>query len=290
MLQSSSWPWPWALSCTLPRPSPPPPSGRRSRGASEAVVWEGTATLWGDRWRPYFRTYYTLDFSQFRTPGRYRLRCQGVDSYPFAIAETFEPEPWHLAADIYFPVAMCGIKVPAWHDACHTGDARQPEEGETVWHGGGPGYGVEYPILQQSPVFTPGLVIDTVGGWHDAGDYNKYMGSTPWVLVTLGLTVEEFDPQRDVYGFDTLAALSAPRQHSYLPLVLRDYASSPCNTSPSGSRPAAWQALRYSLTKAPMSPAKAWGRWRKKGVKARTPSPKASAASAWRSNPRSTLP
>jgi len=186
---------------------------------SGAVVCEGEATLWGDRWSPYFRTYYTVDFSQFRTPGRYRLRCQGVDSYPFVIAETFDPEPWHLAADFYFPIAMCGIEVPTWHDACHTGDARQAAEGEMAWHNGGPGNGIQYPILQQTPVFTPGLVIDTVGGWHDAGDYNKYMGSTPWVLVALGLTVEEFDPQRDVYGVDAAASRVDPNPNGVPDLV-----------------------------------------------------------------------
>jgi len=187
--------------------------------ASGQVVWSGTATRWGDRWSPYLRAFYTVDFSAFQAPGRYRLRCQGVDSYPFTIAESFDPEPWHLAADIYFPVAMCGIAVPTWHAACHTGDARQAEVGETAWHGGGPGLGTPYVILQQSPVFVPGQTVDTAGGWHDAGDYNKYMGAAPWTLVTLGLAVEEFNPQRDVYGVDTAAGRVTPAPNGIPDLV-----------------------------------------------------------------------
>lgn len=110
---------------------------------------------------------YVADFSALKRPGTYRLEVDGVGSSP----------PFRVAADVYdapFRAAMqamylwrCGTAVSATHNgvnyahaACHTEDAWLD------YVGGGHAR------------------RDSTGGWHDAGDYNKYVSNAG---VTVGL-------------------------------------------------------------------------------------------------------
>ncbi|GIV21104.1 MAG: endoglucanase [Armatimonadota bacterium] len=105
------------------------------------------------------------DFSVLQTPGEYRLQIADIGSSP----------PFRISADVYnFPFytvtrAMylwrCGTAVSGKHQgntfshgACHTEDAYLD------YVGGGH------------------VRRDATGGWHDAGDYNKY-------VVNAGVTV-----------------------------------------------------------------------------------------------------
>ncbi len=93
--------------------------------------------------------------------GEYKVRVRwlGVvfDSPPFRI------EPQRLVrrtaslASYFFYAQRCGCEVPGWHSACHLDDARSPD----------------------------GTHRDLAGGWHDAGDYNKYNGYTPLAVYAL---------------------------------------------------------------------------------------------------------
>jgi len=93
--------------------------------------------------------------------GEYRLRTpwQG---------ETFESPPVRVGsfgfvrktgplASYFFYAQRCGTEVPGWHGPCHLDDARMPD----------------------------GTRRDLSGGWHDAGDYNKYNGYTPLAVYAL---------------------------------------------------------------------------------------------------------
>jgi outer membrane protein assembly factor BamB len=95
--------------------------------------------------------YWRGDFSQFNTPGHYRIRI-GIGgkealSWPFSIGQDLIWETTSRLAYEFFHYQRCGMEVPGFHAACHLDDGVKLPGGE--W-------------------------IDLSGGWHDAGDYNKY--------------------------------------------------------------------------------------------------------------------
>ena len=91
------------------------------------------------------------DFSDVKEPGEYYIVCAGVDkSYTFTVSD----EPYTQLLDdsvrmLYLQRCGCEVTDEKFsHPACHTGMAKI--------------YGTE----QQ---------IDVSGGWHDAGDYGRYV-------------------------------------------------------------------------------------------------------------------
>lgn len=137
------------------------------RSSDNAVVFSAARTAWnggnvhtdsGDRaWR--------FDFSSVTTPGTYHVfdPTTGVRSEDFAIAEDVYDEVLEQAVRSYY-YQRCGVaKLAAhagasWSDgACHTANVQCRS------------------ILAPSD---PGTARDLSGGWHDAGDYNKYVPYT----------------------------------------------------------------------------------------------------------------
>ncbi len=115
------------------------------------------------------------DFSDFNTPGRYFMRTNNSSvgkSFEFTIGNDVFTEPFR-AAMLGFYLWRCGTAVSAVynnksysHGACHTGD------GSLKYYTAGreDGSGNK----------------DGAGGWHDAGDYNKYtVNSGAAVALTL---------------------------------------------------------------------------------------------------------
>jgi endoglucanase len=106
------------------------------------------------------------DFSRVREPGRYRLVVEGVgQSPPFKISADVMNRPFRAAMKGMY-LWRCGTAVRAQHNGhvyahkrCHMQDA----------------YG-DY-------IGRDGQLIDGRGGWHDAGDYNKYINNAG---VTVG--------------------------------------------------------------------------------------------------------
>lgn len=115
--------------------------------------------------------YYKIDFSSYTASGSYIIRTNGVASQPFTISENV----WLEYTDEmvgYYRIQRCGVDTrealpetgftnrpspEALHGPCHTDDARVG-----------------------SPT---GPHADCTGGWHDAGDNNKYNSQFGWLAA-----------------------------------------------------------------------------------------------------------
>ena len=115
------------------------------RAVMELPVMAQAEEIWGDQVA-------LADFSPLCQPGEYTLRCGEEQSYPFVIAA--QPYQACLTALVdMFYYQRCGCEVDARagvfaHPACHAAPAR-------VWDTR------EY--------------RDVHGGWHDAGDFGRYI-------------------------------------------------------------------------------------------------------------------
>jgi hypothetical protein len=125
---------------------------------SEAVgrrAWRDVQRI--DPWGLWFRTAGLPSLPA----GEYRLRVfwQGssVESPPFRTGPDRLLKRTAPLAAYFFYAQRCGCDVPGWHGPCHLDDARMPD----------------------------GSLRDLAGGWHDAGDYNKYNGYTPLSVYAL---------------------------------------------------------------------------------------------------------
>ena len=97
-----------------------------------------------------FAHVYELDFSALAVKGRFLVRVAGGHSPVFAVAE--DAHSGLLAKSLaFFRVQRCGDTHPQGHGACHLRDGIAK---------GGPG---------------DGSAVRADGGWHDAGDYIKFL-------------------------------------------------------------------------------------------------------------------
>ena len=153
------------------------------KSADGVVVFTGSVTSWngsavheqsGDMaWHG--------DFSALRAPGRYYVSvpggtAPGSRSFDFTIAENVYAVPLlHSVRSYYYQRCGCDItnkRGGSWnHKACHVGPGQDLKA--QVWTGK-PG----------------GKPKDVHGGWHDAGDYRKYVPFTYSALWDLLHAVE----------------------------------------------------------------------------------------------------
>ena len=114
-------------------------------------------------------TLWWVDFSAFTTAGQYYLYSSTLNeqSYNFYISDSVYQAPMTATLKALY-YQRCGTSKPAayaganWADSspCHTSDAAC-----------GPAPGCTFPMAYGT--------LNLMGGWHDAGDYNKYIGQTP---------------------------------------------------------------------------------------------------------------
>ena len=120
---------------------------------------------------------YWGDFSSLTEPGRYRIRMtNGMESYPFTVAGDVYREPARQSLRSFY-LQRCGVPPCRDHagifarPACHLQDAaHHPESVRTGSMG-------------------------VTGGWHDAGDFGKYIHSASVSLAHMLMMYEQF-PQR----------------------------------------------------------------------------------------------
>lgn len=96
-------------------------------------------------------TDYILDFSEFKDQGKYVVKVSGVDySYPFEISDSVYNNLLDESVKMLY-LQRCGTQVndaDFGHGACHA---------------------------TMATVYGTNRQIDVTGGWHDAGDYGRYV-------------------------------------------------------------------------------------------------------------------
>ncbi|MGE5679809.1 MAG: glycoside hydrolase family 9 protein [Bacillota bacterium] len=123
-----------------------------------------------------FRFTYLTDFSSIKSNGRYYLSVDGAKSIIFRIGQ----DVYNAAVDslmMFFRVQRCGYTDPLEHSVCHPDDASRVMNGSKAEMG----------------------KVDMTGGWHDAGDYVKFLNTAAYTTYTL-MFAYDFDPVR--FGFD----------------------------------------------------------------------------------------
>ncbi len=123
---------------------------------------------------------YQADFSDFETPGTYTVVVSnGDDSYPFSIADDVYDD---LLKDSFLMLTRqrCGMEIPAQlagdfaHPVCHDTEAL---------------------------IYGTDSYKDVTGGWHDAGDYGRYVVAGATAVADLFLAYEDFP---DLWSRDDL--------------------------------------------------------------------------------------
>ncbi len=119
---------------------------------------------------------YSIDFSELKQSGDYHFEYSRQKSFPFRIDDNV----FNGLADsllTFFHVQRCGYTDPFFHKICHIADATSIIDGKKV--------------INKS--------IDVTGGWHDAGDYVKFLNTSAFATYML-LFSYDFDPVK--FGFD----------------------------------------------------------------------------------------
>lgn len=157
-----------------------PPSSIYVRNAvTQSTVFTGTASLWntglthdqsGDK-------VWWFDFSAFATPGVYYVTDNNIRSEDFVIGENVYENALKAAFKTFYYQRCHQAKVLPY---CLTGyaDAQCHHQDVTC-------------KLYNNPI--PANDKDLSGGWHDAGDYNKYVNFTFSTLSDL-LNAYEYNP------------------------------------------------------------------------------------------------
>lgn len=123
-----------------------------------------------------FKFCYEIDFSRLTKEGRYFIESNNTKSYPFAIGDSIY-NPVRDSLSLFFKVQRCGPTNPLLHRPCHLLDAAK-----LVGYSDSTG-------------------VDLTGGWHDAGDYIKFLKTTAFTTYML-LFSYEFDKHKFNYDLN----------------------------------------------------------------------------------------
>jgi len=144
-------------------------SFRVVRAADGSTVLRGTVGPTTGAWGR-FGFSHTLDFTRLRATGWYRVVVGATRSLQFVVGDP--PYAATAAALLsFFPVQRCGNTNPALHGACHLHDATSIRSGGPIWTRG----------------------AAATGGWHDAGDYIKFLTTVTYATHLL-LWADEIRP------------------------------------------------------------------------------------------------
>lgn len=122
-----------------------------------------------------FKHFYNFDFTSFNKNGEYYFEIDGHRSQGFSISE----KVYNGLLDSllkFFKVQRCGPTNPILHEVCHIYDS---------------------PYIIGDSTFQG--TVDVTGGWHDAGDYIKFLSTTAYSTYLM-LLAYELSP--NVFEFD----------------------------------------------------------------------------------------
>ncbi|MBC7947335.1 MAG: glycoside hydrolase family 9 protein [Chitinophagaceae bacterium] len=134
----------------------------------KAVFTSGAGQAFG-AYGPFAQSY-RLDFSRFKTTGRYYILAGGIASPEFAIGDNV----YEGSADFclrYMRQQRTGFN-PYLKDSCHTHDG--------------------YVLYGEKAGIKDSTVIDAVGGWHDASDYLQYVTTSANATYHLLMAYRDF--------------------------------------------------------------------------------------------------
>ncbi|MDY0082439.1 MAG: glycoside hydrolase family 9 protein [Ignavibacteriaceae bacterium] len=123
-----------------------------------------------------FKYCFEVDFSDIKKTGTYKIKINNTESLDFSVDEKLF-NPVRDSLSLFFKVQRCGPTNPILHKPCHLSDAA---------------YLIGY---------EDSLSRDLTGGWHDAGDYIKFLKTTAYTTYLL-LFSYEFDNQKFEYDLD----------------------------------------------------------------------------------------
>ncbi|HEY9667838.1 MAG TPA: glycoside hydrolase family 9 protein [Coleofasciculaceae cyanobacterium] len=127
----------------------------------------------------------TIDFSKFNKEGSYYLKSGEIKSYPFQIGKKIYREAFTKLLRSYY-VQRCGVAVRdsvtgVNHPACHLNDG----------------------LMAHTDSFNQANQQKrATGGWHDAGDFGKYVGPT---AVTIGRLLSLYEQYPQLFSDRQLA-------------------------------------------------------------------------------------
>ena len=132
--------------------------GRLQIDGSAGILHEGELRVVNSRWG----TIWQADFSAFTTPGSYQIEIDEAISPPFAIRDRIY-DRIIVGYLTFLKAQRCGCSIFGVHDVCHLDDG----------------------VLD-----VDGSVHPATGGWHDAGDFRKWLAFTLPHIEAL-LTIHE---------------------------------------------------------------------------------------------------
>ena len=153
---------------------------------SGEVVFEGTL-LAGAKNNNTRETESAGDFSELKTPGTYKVvgeKCG--ESYEFTIGNDVYDEAFDAAVRMLY-LQRCGEELPEEyagefaHPVCHDGEAVFYTE-----------LAVSGRADDDAPTKTVEVKTDVSGGWHDAGDYGRYVVSGAKAVADVMLAYESY--------------------------------------------------------------------------------------------------
>jgi len=123
-----------------------------------------------------FKYSYKFFFSKLDKVGKFKIHIKTYKSFQFEIGNAiYSPIVKELMR--FFPIQRCGYTNPVGHKVCHIADATSIIDGNK----------------------TINKTIDVTGGWHDAGDYVKFLSTTALTTYTL---LFAYDFNKEKFGFD----------------------------------------------------------------------------------------
>jgi endoglucanase len=155
-------------------------------------------------WGRYLRyNYFTFDFSLVDDSGLYVIEYKNMRTKPFRIAADVYRATWHPTLDVFLPVQMDHMCVNeayrVWHGASHLDDALQAPVNHQHFDLYAQGPTTDSPYKPGEHI--PGL---NVGGWFDAGDFDKRTQTQCAVVLSLVHTWETFAIDRDETTIDQM--------------------------------------------------------------------------------------